>query len=442
MHRVMNYSFKIVIYLFFTLPCLGQDKLLQSNIKYLTEKAQNYLDKEKSLSGFYSIDEKGIKMYASANDKLIGKTEFFLDWKYLPLFKSHEKHSEEISFNLYKKGNYNAETVQPVPKLAIEGKYLDRISSPTENELKYYKIAIDPGHIANDFIIGDLEKKHIKIKGDSINGIIDSIEIAEGIITFATAELLKDKLEKEGAQVFLTRTADKCAFGKTFEQWKKDDLKAAVDSLYKTGELKASQKEYFLSKKAKDRDIFRVIFRDLELAKRAELINNYKPDFTIVIHYNVDETNLEWEKCSNKNLNMTFVAGSFMKNDLLTKEKRFEFLRLLITDDLEKSIALSGAVVRNFERELHVPTATIRDAKYLMEGCLPSGIAGVYCRNLQLPRYIHSPVVYGETLFQDNINECKMLHEETDKKKNKRVQQVAEAYFKGIMEYVNGSSSK
>lgn len=436
----MNYFIKTFIFLIITSSCFSQDKLLQSNIKYLTEKAQNYLDKEKALSGYYSINEKGIKIYASLNDKVIDKPEFFLDWKDLPLFKlDFDNYSEKISFETYKKGKYDDKIQQPIPKLAVGGEHIDRIFGDTESKLNGLKIAIDPGHIANDFEMGDLEKKHIIIKGDSINGIKDSIEIAEGMLTYATAILLKEKLEKEGATVFLTRTADKCAFGKTYHQWKKDDLKKAVDSLYKIGEIKAWQKDYFISSKAKDRDIFRVIFRDLELAKRVELINNFKPDYTVVIHYNVDETNLEWTKTTNKNFNMCFVGGSFMKNDLSTKEKRFEFLRLLITDDLEKSIAISSSVIKSFESELKVPTASVRDAKYLIEGCLPTEANGVYCRNLQLTRYIHSAIVYGETLYQDNINECKLLSAETDKTKNKRVQQVADAYFKGILNYVNSS---
>jgi hypothetical protein len=44
--------------------------------------------------------------------------------------------------------------------------------------------------------------------------------------------------------------------------------------------------------------------------------------------------------------------------------------------------------------------------------------------------------VYGETLYQDNMNECISLNKECDKTKNERVQQVAEAYFQGILNYV------
>lgn len=422
----MIHIIRIFVFIFIQFSCYGQNDV-QSKIKYHTKKAQNYLDKEKALSGYYSIDKDGIKMYASSTEKLNGKIEFSIEWGLqIENFNNLLKfYSTESMFEIYKKGKFHG-----IP----DGLYI-----PSKKTLSDYKIAIDPGHIANDFEMGDLEKKHIIIKGDSLNGIIDSIEIAEGMLTYATAILLKEKLEKEGATVFLTRTADKCAFGKTYTQWKKENLKAAVDSLYKIGEIKAWQKDHFNSSKVKDRDIFRVIFRDLELAKRVELINNFKPDYTVVIHYNVDETNLDWNKTTNKNYNMCFVGGAFMKNDLITKEKRFEFLRLLITDDLEKSIAISSSVIKSFESELKVPTATVRDAKYLIEGCLPTETNGVYCRNLQLPRYIHSPIVYGETLYQDNFNECKLLSAETDKTNNKRVQQVADAYFQGILNYLTPS---
>jgi N-acetylmuramoyl-L-alanine amidase len=151
----------------------------------------------------------------------------------------------------------------------------------------------------------------------------------------------------------------------------------------------------------------------------------------------VDETNTGWTKPANKNFNMTFVGGAFIKSDLSTPEKRFEFLRLLISEDLEKSIALSSSMVKNFEKNLNVKTAKLIDATYLMKGCIATEEAGVYCRNLQLTRYIHSPLVYGETLYQDNINECVLLNKECDKTKNERIQQVAEAYFQGVMNYIS-----
>ncbi len=403
----------------------AQDTSNLYRIKYYNQKISKYLDKEKSLSGHYLIDKDGIKIFASAQDKMNKKVEFEMTFSQVnPYIRYIQDFSSNASFSLYSKGKLfiPADAVYHLPP------------NPNSNKkLLGYKIAIDPGHIASDFETGDLEKKHLKFK----IGIYDSIEIAEGILTYATAILLKQKLEEEGAEVFVTRKNGESAFGKSFVQWKKEDLKNAVDSLYKIGEIKLYQKQYFLSEKAEDRDIFRVIFRDLDLAKRAEMINKFKPNFTIVIHYNVDEKNLEWEKPTTKNYNMIFIGGAFMKNDLSSPEKRFEFLRLLITDDIEKSIQLSASTVNQFEKILNVKTATTTDAKYLNEGCIATEKKGVFCRNLQLTRYIHSPLVYGETLYQDNIDECKLLNLESDKTKNKRVQQVAEAYYQGILNYVS-----
>jgi N-acetylmuramoyl-L-alanine amidase len=429
----MKLLIKIILIFLISSSCIAQDAPNQSKIKYHIEKVQNYLDKEKSLSKFYTIDDEGITIFASAVNKKNNLVEYHINWNQLSNFNEGIK-------------TYPLDVIQ---RRFVNGKYQNKPNEiykrkkypTTEKRLKGFKIAIDPGHIANTFIIGELEKKYLKIKTDSIHGVNDSIELAEGMLTNATAKLLKEKLESEGADVFLTRTNELCAFGKTFEQWKKDDFKNAVDSLFKIKELSTVQKEYFMSKKAKDRDIFRVIFKDLELAKRAELINRYSPDFTVIIHYNVDETNLGWVKTSAKDFNMTFVAGAFMKNDLSSKDKRFEFLRLLASDDIEKSITLSSAVVKNFENTLKIKTAKINDAKYLLEGCMPTSQNGVFCRNLQLTRFIHSPLIYGETLYQDNLNESQLLNMETDKTKNKRVQQVADAYFMGILDYVNLNSN-
>jgi N-acetylmuramoyl-L-alanine amidase len=409
--------------------CFAQNEDQKSKIGYFTEKAQKYLDKEKALSGYYSIEQDGIKIYESPAAKNAHKPEFSVDWDDLENFRTALRSFPNGKiFEKFNNGKY----------MAVEG--LNNFQEEEKNSnLKGKKIAIDPGHLANDVEMGDLEKKQIKFKKDSLHGINDSIEITEGILTYATAQLLKQKLEAEGAEVLITRKNNGSAFGKTFYQWKKDDLKSAIDSLYKIGEIKAAQKQYFLSDKAKDRDIFRVIFKDLELAKRAEIVNNYNPDFTIIIHFNVDESNLGWEKPGVKNFNMTFVGGAFMKNDLANKEKRFEFLRLLASEDLEKSITLSSSMIKSFGKILNVKTAGIHDASYLIEGCLTTGKDGVYCRNLQLTRYIHSPLVYGETLCQDNINEALLLNKEKDKTKNERVKQVAEAYYLGIIDYISTS---
>ena len=404
----MQLLLKLFFFTFLISRCFGQSTTVDKKINYYTKKAENYLDRTRTLSGFYAIDNVGIKIFASSADKQNKKPELAASW--------------DSIFYLNK------------PK---EPKPIDSL------KLKGYKIAIDAGHTAGNLKEGELEKKYLKFKTTNTEGKSDSIEIAEGMLTFATAQLLKKKLEAAGAEVFMTRTFNGgTAFGVSFDDWLKTSYKSAIDSLFKIGEINTDKKNLYLSSKFPKRDKFRLIFKDIELQKRGELINNYKPDLTVIIHFNVDETNTGWSKPTGKDFNMTFVGGAFMKNDLSSKEKRLEFFRLLISDDLEKSITLSSEVIKSFEKNLAVKTATINDAKYLRESCFATDEKGVFCRNLQLTRFIHSPLVYGETLYQDNIIECSLLNKEKDKTKNLRLQQVAEAYYQGVLNYVSAGPEK
>ncbi len=425
----MPSSLKIFLFLFISFHCEAQDTLNQWRIKYYTEKAERYLDREKALGNFYTINKDGIKMFANSTDKAAHKPEFEINWKDIPEFNQLNAYPDDSMFKTYNRGKFtgNKNAAIAPPKHNMNG----------EKKLSGFKIAIDAGHTAGDAEMGEIEKKNIRFKKDSLIGLSDSISFAEGMLTFATAQLLKKQLEAEGAEVFLTRSFNGAtAFGVTFDSWLKTSYKKAVDSLCKEGEITAEKKKWYLSPKCTKRDKFRLIFKDIELQKRGEIINNYHPDLTVIIHYNVDETNLGWSKPSNKNLNMTFAGGAFMAHDLKSNDKRFEFLRLLITDDLEKSFSFSSEVVKSFEKTLTVKTAGINDAKYLRESCIAAPQKGVFCRNLQLTRFVHGTLVYGETLYQDNFAECKALNKETDKTKNERVKQVADAYFHGILNYV------
>ncbi len=420
-----------VFLLLMSFSAFPQDAATTAKIKYHTEKVKNYLDKNNALLPYYAINTDGISIYASAQNKLKNIPEFHLNWDQVAAFNVFLKTSNSATaLEVYRSGKFvgTFSTSKNSPSTMV-----NQIFIPETKLLKGYKIAIDAGHTAGDMETGGIEQKCLKFNCDSLKGLKSPIAISEGMLTFATATLLKKKLEAEGAEVFMTRKFDGgSAFGVPFETWLK---KKHIDSLFAAGVITSKQKNILLNPKTSKRDKFRFVFKDLELQKRAEIINNFHPDLTIIIHYNVDETNTGWTKPANKNFNMTFVGGAFMKNDLSSPEKRFEFLRLLVSEDLERSIALSSAMVKSFEKNLNVKTATYSDAKYLIQGCLSTNEIGVYCRNLQLTRYVHGPLVYGETLYQDNINECVLLNKECDKTKNERVQQVAESYFQGILNY-------
>ena len=137
---------------------------------------------------------------------------------------------------------------------------------------------------------------------------------------------------------------------------------------------------------------------------------------------------------------MAFVGGSFGADELDKPEARIDFLRLLFTDDIEHSIEFSKYLIESLVEKTHVPAALDSNAVYLRDNCMNTDVRGVFCRNLALTRMVEGILCYGESLYQDNISECKALskNEITIEgiKTSKRVEEVAEGYFQGIMNYV------
>lgn len=401
------------------------------------QKIKQYLDKEDALQSYYSIDEQGISIFATPEDHLGNKPEYRLAWNEIPQFNALMREApaqEALRIMSEKKGEpFKPDAIGPYVKPSITG-----ITPEPLKPLNGLRVAIDPGHMAGDMEMARIEKKFLDMKPDSTGRLNEPVQIAEGILTLQTALLLKTQLEAAGAEVMLTRSRpNESAFGKTFDEWMKTDMKKALDSLEKIKRITPREKQSLL--KAAKKDVFRKVFFELELQKRAEKINAFKPDLTVIIHYNVDEGNTGWRQPTNVNYNMAFVAGSFMKGELSAPLARLEFLRLIVSDDIESSIKLSALAVKQFEQQLRVRPAETTDAKYLSQACMPSAARGVYARNLTLTRLVHGTLVYGETLCQDNIKECIALQRKDGTWEgittSMRVKLAADAYFNAIKQY-------
>jgi N-acetylmuramoyl-L-alanine amidase len=251
------------------------------------------------------------------------------------------------------------------------------------------------------------------------------IQFDEGTLTFLTAIYLKALLEKEGAEVMVTRAAiGQGVYRQSFFSW-------LADQPYLWGEKK------HLSQ------LFRAHYNGLDLRERAEKINQFHPDLTVIIHYNAhdsEEENSLKTKVTDRNFNLVFMPGGFCQGELASVENRYEFVRLLVSDDLERSEQLSKCLLAQFIKVLDVPSISAKDgASYLERACLKVD-EGVYARNLALTRLVHGPVAYGETLVQNNALEClKLAQKDTEIDGipcSSRIKQVAQAYASGIKDYV------
>ena len=108
----------------------------------------------------------------------------------------------------------------------------------------------------------------------------------------------------------------------------------------------------------------------------------------------------------------------------------------MLLGNLERSILLAKFIQQEFVETLQVPAIPAENAlAYLNKASIYVDL-GVYARNLGLCRLINSPIAYGESMYQDCETELTELHKNNENNKPaKRVEQVAEAYYKGILRY-------
>lgn len=407
------------------------------------EKNLRLLDPNGKVRVHYAFTRTGIQINTSVAHVSNGwSPEYTVNWDEIELFRLLIRNfSRAEAMRIMQEKGSKPFTPELRNKIGNSDIVQDMAYDPSR-PLSGRTIVIDPGHIANDLALGKTEQKYIEITpADSA----PKIELVEGQLTWHTAMMLKARLEKAGATVFLTRSGPgMTAFGKTFAQWREQDFKRTLDSLVKVKGKNDPGLKLVLSGKTDDRSVFRYVFRDAELRKRSELINTWKPDYTVIIHFNVDETNVDWKKTSDKNFCMAFVPGGFAAGELNDAERRFDFLRLMLTNELDQSLALSANTTAQFQEKLGVPLARKTDASYLASDCVFTGKPGVYSRNIALTRLVQGTFVYGETLYQDNKAECYRLMKKnwqdpvSDLMTSERLGQVADAYYQGILKTVTG----
>lgn len=397
----------------------------------LEKRFNTYLNFNGSLSSLVSFDEHSVSIMNS------GKKEFTLyenEYTTLSGLLKVLKPAEFVSIYNWKK-NTRLSKSQLDSLFAAYGK----LSLPNNSKsISGKRIAIDPGHFAGNMDVARIEQKFIDFSPSPQNNLKDTVRFNEGRLTYQTAYILKKKLEEQGAIVMLTRPQQNhTAFQITYDDWIAKRKKAVLDSLLKVKAMDATR--HALLMKLSKQKLFWEFFRDYELMERARIVNEFKPDITVIVHYNVDEKNTDWKNPGLKNYTMTFIGGGMTGDNFSKTINKVHFLRLLLTDQLNRSEQLSSLTVKQFSKEMDIPIAKKSDADYLRDNCLKTPSEGVFCRNLALCRTINSPLVYGECLYQDNVKECLNLSREDfeiyGQRSSKRIYQAANCYYNAINTY-------
>lgn len=388
----------------------------QKTLSYeqVQDKIEHVLKKDVDIERWYTLTSSCLKMYASPDDKLRDVPEFTLYLGSLPKPKRHFPECKN-----------------------------------TKHPLAGLKIAIDPGHIGGQY--ARLEERYIDLLPRAQQQIFEPLTFHEGALTTRTAEKLKRELEALGAIVLLTKTAPgETVIKKPFEIWLKEDFNWAVDQLIAMQANPALQQKELLywKNEASPTDIFRATYNYLDLEERAEKINAFNPHLTLSCHYNLGG---DYDK-NGKNpgidfdYTLFFVPGAFkkgttkdeaFKNASLKKPRaRYEFIRLLVTQDIEESVEIAKIALRECQNTFKLPTGD--DCAYLNHLSIKHS-PGIYYRNLTLNRLVHSPILYGEPLCQDNFINAKILATNPDL----IIDKVVTIYKNAIVEWaLNHSSQK
>ncbi|MGE3608619.1 MAG: N-acetylmuramoyl-L-alanine amidase [Bacteriovoracaceae bacterium] len=285
--------------------------------------------------------------------------------------------------------------------------------NPSIQQLSGLKIVIDPGHMSTK-------------EWDSLTGkyVRDSQRnyISEGLINLQTSLLLKQELEKYGAEVRLTREdhepvskvpmekLDLNEFGRkalkerSFENWFQSliTLYPEGPELYSAFKKSANFQALF---KEKARGNYFILREDLQA--RINEMNDFEPDLSLVIHYDSldpanDSNGVGTKKYSKVK---TYIHGSVDPEEWATQDDRkFFALHLLDSAVWDASFSLAQSIVNNLSTGLGLQHDTSGGGNsYLVA-------PGVFARNLYITRKMTGHAhAYIECLHYNDPDEFKSL---------------------------------
>ncbi|MFK7921430.1 MAG: hypothetical protein AB8H47_05710 [Bacteroidia bacterium] len=416
-----------------------------ASLKDLIQPSSTYLVRDSSLFDFFNIDETGIYFFATAEEQNPLKAEFVIypdEFATTMKMFRHFPLDSMITFCREKKRSAWPDRFKKLP-LPPRFVYPEGKIAP----LKGLRVALDPGHMAASAEVAEIEGKYMKMYANAKQGR-PAIQFNEANLSLATAHLIRQQLEAMGASVLMTRReAGVGVTGYTWEAWRSSNaFEDSVKRLRKEGEI-TWKKARWWRKSAEEKDIMKRFFTPMDLRARAEMINDFQPHLTLIIHFNVDSPNWELRdkdgffRPTDQNYLMAFTPGSFMSGELNKLEDRVAFLRQIISDDVNESIRLCDAFVKASVAEtgVHVVSPAY-PLSYLNRACILTEKPGVYARNLTLTRLIAGPVCYGESLNQDHLEESLALNRRDLQiegiQTSSRLKSVANAYVKAVLSFV------
>ena len=234
------------------------------------------------------------------------------------------------------------------------------------------RIAIDPGHLGGDF--AQMEARWFRIG--------NSHPVEEGKMTLIVAKLLKQRLERMGAQVWLTRTKN----GATTPLRPGNLKNAAIGSL--------EEEQQPLTAERLQHEAERLFYRVGEIRNRASLVNTkIRPDLVVCLHFNAEE----WGDPSHPTLTEVnhlhlILCGALSDQELQHEDERYTMLVKLLGGTHREELEASESVSQSLASATGLPPFIYPGQKAIPA----SGNPYLWVRNLLANRLFECPVVYCE----------------------------------------------
>lgn len=421
-------------------------------------------DGQKLYEAMQIENQKAKPVRASSPSELFRKTQLVFDYFQVPLEKNEQAELDAIEYStddistLLKKLDPSAQfsrffTTQGDRIRSYQdrdAKKVDEYVLLTGNrkafekprKLKGLRVALDPGHMGGD--VWDQRTGKYVTKGN--------VKLSEALMALQTSLLIEKNLKALGAEVLITHRelgpVSKTAYEKlnikefARKELRYQSLQPWFQSLISNSEDNQLPIQFNNSSAVKK--LFSEIMRGEyymlreDLTAREEMIRNFKPDITIIIHF---DSATSTPQANVGNQTMSYVTGNYPATDFSTGHIRAKFLSHLAQQDLhQESIILSEKLVSQISQDLQVKIAT---SGYLG---IPVG-KGVFARNLVLSRENnYSPTAYLECLYYGNMAEFDRLAK-TDGGSliiggksyaySLRLSQLAHAITTGVVKYLD-----
>ncbi|MEM1059111.1 MAG: N-acetylmuramoyl-L-alanine amidase [Verrucomicrobiota bacterium] len=303
----------------------------------------------------------------------------------------------------------------PDRKIGAEGKPLAGMT-----------ICLDPGHIGGDW--AKIEERFFQIGDDR--------PIIEAELNLITCRYLKQKLEALGAKVVMTKDDYEPVTSQ-----RPDDLMDEAQEAYRIWNRRSSGS---ISARRAARIARGLFYRNAEIKARAALIDKWKPDLTICVHYNASA----WgdpgrPRLTGKSRLVNFVHGAYSARELEYDDQKFYMLRNVLDRIYPHEVAAADAIAKQTAAKFRLGPEVYKNWNAVQQvGPNPY----VYARNLVANRVFRGPVIFVEGPYMNAKDAYYWMeagdYEGTKTFNGRKVPNImkvyADAVAKGIVEYAQG----